>query len=133
MISRLELADIIGERTLHVESVDTLKGAIAAYLVEESSVDELDSLMRDVLAYRAAHGYVEATLFSAHPLPNNVREDVRELLKTEYPGAKNISLNEAIDPRVIGGVRIELAGRELDLTVQAKLNTFKRLTAARKD
>jgi len=132
MISRLELAEIIGERTLR-QPIDTLKDSVAAYLLEESSVDELDSLMRDVLAYRAAHGYVEATIFSAHPLSNEVRGDLQALLKDEYPTAKKISINETIEPSVVGGIRIELAGRELDLTVKAKLNTFKRLTAARKD
>lgn len=132
MVSRLELAEIIGERTLH-EPMGALKTAIAAYLLEENDVSELDSLMRDVLAYRAAHGFVEATLFSAHPLTDAVRKDVANLLRQEYPNAKSISMNEMIDHSVVGGVRIELAGKELDLTVRAKLNIFKRLTAARKD
>lgn len=133
MVSRLELAEIIGEKTLRVESLDTLKDVIAAYLLDENDVDELDSLMRDVLAYRAAHGYVEATLVSAHPLTDGTKTEIRDLLKTEFPNAKKIIMNENIDPAVVGGVRIELAGEELDLTIKAKLNTFKRLTAARKD
>ncbi len=132
MVTRLELAEIIGERTLR-EPIDSLKNAIAAYLLEEGDVSELDSLMRDVLAYRADHGYIEATLLSAHPLTDAVRKDVADLLKQEYPAAKAISMNETIDPSVVGGLRIELAGKELDLTVRAKLNTLKRLTAARKD
>ena len=133
MISRLELAEIIAERTLHVSSVHDLKSTVAAYVLEENIVDELDSLMRDVLAYRTARGYVEATVVSAYPLSDEVRADVQKLLKQEYPGAKNITMNENTDPGVVGGLRIELAGKELDLTIKAKLNTFKRLTAARKD
>ena len=133
MSSRLELAEIIGERTLHIESTVTLKDAIAAYLLEENDVDDLDSLMRDVLAYRTAHGYVEATIVSAYPLMSGTKAEIRELLKAEFPAAKEIYMNENSDPEVVGGVRIELAGEELDLTIKAKLNTFKRLTAARKD
>ena len=133
MISRLELAEVIGERTLRVQSDDSLKDTIAAYLLEENSVADLDSLMRDVLAYRALHGYVEASVISAFPLSDQVRKDVRNLLMQEYPQAKHIAMNEIIEPAVVGGLRIELAGKELDLTVKAKLNTFKRLTAARKD
>ena len=133
MISRLELAEIIGKHTLNVEATDELKAAIAAFLIEEKISDELDSLMRDVQAYRASQGYLEATVVSAYPLNDVVRKDVQDLLKQEFPDAKKISLNERTDPGVIGGVRIEMAGEELDLTVKAKLNTFKRLTAARKD
>lgn len=132
MVSRLELAEIIGERTLRQPSA-TLKQAVAAYLLEEGTVSELDSLMRDIQAYRATRGYIEATVFSAHPLTDIVRGDVKELLKQEYPQAKTITMNEHIEPETVGGLRIELAGKELDLTVRGKLNTFKRLTAARKD
>ena len=133
MVSRLELAEIIGERTIQVESFKELKNAIAAYLLEENDVDELDSLMRDVLAYRANHGYVEATLVSAYPLTDATKVEISDVLKAEFPKARKITMNETINPEVIGGVRIELAGEVLDLTIQAKLNTFKRLTAARKD
>lgn len=133
MVSRLELAGIIGERTMQIESAEELKNVIAAYLLEENDVDELDSLMRDVLAYRAAHGYVEATIVSAYPLTEGAKSEILDLLRSEYPSAKKITMNENIDPGVVGGVRIELAGEELDLTIKAKLNTFKRLTAARKD
>ncbi len=133
MISRLELAEVIGERTLRVQSNDGLKDTIAAYLLEENSVADLDSLMRDVLAYRARYGYIEPTIISAFPLSAQVRDDVRNLVKQEYPDAEHIAMNEIIDQNVVGGLRIELAGKELDLTVKAKLNTFKRLTAARKD
>ena len=133
MISRLELAEIIGKQTLNVTSVEELKAAIAGYLLEENMSDELESLMRDVQAYRAAQGFVEATIVSAHPLTDTVRGDVKDLIMQEYPAAKHVTMNETVDPRVVGGLRIELAGEELDLTVKGKLNTFKRLTAARKD
>jgi len=133
MISRLELAEIIGKKTLNIEASDELKTAIAAFLIDENISDELDSLMRDVQAYRATQGYVEATIVSAHLLTDVVRQDVRDMLKQEFPDAKHLSLNEVIDESVVGGIRIEMSGEELDLTVKAKLNTFKRLTAARKD
>jgi F0F1-type ATP synthase delta subunit len=32
---------------------------------------------------------------------------------------------------LVGGVRIEMANEELDLTVRSKLNTLKRLTSVR--
>jgi len=131
MVSRLELAEVIAERTLHINDSAKLATAVAGFLLEEGRVDELDSLMRDVLNYRAKHGHVEATVVSAYPISDSVKKDVLAAIKSEYPKAKVFVINEKVDPSVVGGVRIELANEELDLTVQAKLNTFKRLTAAR--
>lgn len=131
MISRPELAEVIGERTLHLKNMGKLKQAIAAYLLTENHVQDVDSLMRDVLRYRAEHGHVEATVVSAYPLSSALRADVRTALKQEYPNARSYVLNERIDPDVLGGLRLEMAGEELDLSVRAKLNTLKRLTAAR--
>lgn len=129
MISRPELAEVIGERTLHVTDVNILKQAIAGYLLEENRTDDIESLMRDVLKYRAKHGHIEATVVSAYPLSPALRASVEDALKSEFPGAKSYVLNKRIDESVVGGLRLEMAGEELDLTVRAKLNTLKRLTA----
>jgi len=133
MTSRLDLAAVIAERTLSHHDMAGLKHSVAAYMLEENIAPDLDSLMRDVLNYRAKYGHVEATVVSAYPLTELVRKDVMTAIKSEYPLAKNIILNQRVDPDVVGGLRIELVNEELDLTVQAKLNKFKRLTAARKD
>lgn len=133
MASRLDLAGVIAERTLHIKDASQLKKSVAAFLLEENIAPSLDSLMRDVQAYRAKHGHVEATVVSAYPITAQVRTDVIKALKAEYPLAKSFVLNERVDPEVVGGLRIELGNEELDLTVQSKLNTFKRLTSARKD
>lgn len=131
MISRPELAHVIGERTLHISDVAQLQNAIAGYLLEEGRVSDLDSLMRDVVKYRAEHGHVEATVVSAFPLERAQYNETLDALKDECQGAKSYVLNERIDTDVVGGIRLEMAGEELDLTVRAKLNTLKRLTAAR--
>lgn len=128
MIPRRDLADIIGERTLHVRDVRTLAGAIAAYLLEERRTHDLESLIRDVMQYRLDHGTLEADIVSAHELPAHVMTDVKAILGREYPHAKEINLDIQIDPSVVGGVRIELPNEQLDMTVRAKLDAFKRLT-----
>jgi F-type H+-transporting ATPase subunit delta len=127
-IARKDLAAILGERTLHVRDVRTLAGAIAAYLLEEKRTSDLESLIRDIMQYRLDHGIVEADLVSAHELPEHVLQDVKAILRQEYPHAKEINLDTDVDPAVVGGVRIELPNEQLDMTVKAKLDTFKRLT-----
>lgn len=133
MHTRSQIATVIAKKTLHVQDTKQLSQAVAAYLLQQNRVDEIDSIMRDVLAYRSAHGHVEVTVVSAYPISADVRRDVLTAVKQEYPGAVSYSINETIDPTVVGGLRIEFGGEELDLTVRAKLNKFKQLTAARKD
>ncbi len=131
MIDRRQLAEAIAERTMHIKNIAQLKREVAAYLLAEHRTHDIDSLIRDIVAYRAEHGLIEATAISAYPLTAQVRKEVMQELKVEYPHAKSIVINEKIDPGVIGGVRIEAVNEQLDLTVRSKLNTLKRLTAAR--
>jgi F-type H+-transporting ATPase subunit delta len=133
MIPRSELAAVIGERTLHISDTKKLATAVAGYLLEQNRLGDVESLMRDVLVYRAQHGHVEATAVSAYPLTSAVRSALLAELKHEYPGGKSYTLNERLDAALVGGVRLEMAGEELDLSVRDKLNRFKRLTAAREN
>ena len=133
MHNRSQIAKAIAEKTLNVQDSKQLVYAVAGYLLEENRVYELDSIVRDVLAYRAQHGHVEVSVVSAFPISSDVRDDVMTAVTQEYPKASSYSVNETIDPNVVGGLRIEFGGEELDLTVRAKLNKFKQLTAARKD
>lgn len=132
-ISRRHLAEVIAERTLHVSDTKALAREIAAYALSERRVAELESLLRDVLEYRAQHGIVEAKVVSAHDLTEDVIRDVKAILKEEYPKAKELHINEKHDPDAIGGLRIELANEQLDMTVRRKIDLFKRLTAESKE
>jgi F0F1-type ATP synthase delta subunit len=132
-LSRRHLAEVLGAKTMHIHDDKKLAKAIAAFLLETGHTDDLQSLMRDIQTYRAEHGLVEATIVTAYPLEKHVEADVRSVLHEVYPHAKTFILNERIDPELVGGLRIELAHDQLDLSVQDKLNTFKRLTALRKD
>jgi F0F1-type ATP synthase delta subunit len=126
---RQELAEIIGERTLHITDRQKLARSIAAYLAAERRHVDLSSLMRDVMQYRIDHGIIEAVAVSAHELNDTVIKDVKDLLKDHFPHAKKILVDTRIDETVVGGIRIELPRENLDLSVKAKLNLFKRLVA----
>jgi len=125
---RHHLAEIIGEKTLHITDNKELAQEIAAYLLTENRVSELDSLMRDVMNYRAEKGIVEANIISAHVLSEQDLQDIRDILHEEYPTAKSFTLDQRLDPLVVGGVKIELPGEQLDLTVRDRLNTFRQLS-----
>ncbi len=127
------LVETIGARTLNIVDAKLLAQEIAAYLLSENRVNELDSIMRDVIAYRAERGVVEAEAVSAHELTNNVKDDIKVLMKQNYPDAKSVTISERIDTNVVGGVRVVLPHEQLDLTVRSKLANFKRLTMAGKE
>lgn len=127
-VPRTQLAVAIGERTLHERDTAKLAREIAAYLLSENREHELGSLMRDVLAYRQAKGVVEANLLTAHELGAGVDQQVKQLLKEHYPDAKQVVVRESRDDNVIGGIKVQLAHEQLDLSVRAKLDNFKRLT-----
>jgi F0F1-type ATP synthase delta subunit len=100
-------------------------------LLSEGRAQELNSVLRDVQVDWAESGYVEVLAASAHPLTTAVRADIERQVKTLYPNAKQIVVTEVPDPDVIGGVRLSLANQQLDLSVEAKLNKFKQLTAGK--
>jgi F0F1-type ATP synthase delta subunit len=131
--SRTKLAQAIADRTLKTGASKSLSREVAAYLLSERRVNELDSVLRDVQADWAAAGFVEVIASSAHPLTAAAKADITRQVKRLYPAAKRIIVTEVHDPAIIGGVRLNVANRQLDLSVEAKLNTFKQLTTTGKD
>jgi F0F1-type ATP synthase delta subunit len=101
----------------------------ASYLLSENRTGELDSLARDLVSYRAKDGVVEVTVVSARKLSPAALNEVKARVKQLYPKAHKVIVNQRIDEGQIGGVRLELPGRQLDMTLRNKLNKFKQLTA----
>lgn len=131
--SRAVLASTIAASTLKDGSSKRLSQQIAAYLLSERRTGELSSLLRDVQADWSAAGYVEVLATSAHPLTPAIKTIITKQMQALYPAAKQIIITEILDPSVIGGVRLSLANQQLDLSIEAKLHTFKQLTSAGKD
>lgn len=127
-LSRKELAMYIAKRTLDAKDYKKLVREIAAFLLEERRTPDLGSLMRDIMHIRAELGIIEAAAVSAHNLSMDVKKEIKEMLKERFPQAKEISVTNKIDPSVVGGVRVETSGKQLDLSLRGKLANFKRLT-----
>lgn len=131
--SRTRIAHVVADRTLKHGVSRRLSRELAAYLLTERRTGELDSLLRDVQADWAEAGHVEVIAASAFPLTANVRADITKCVKAIYPKAREVIINEARDPEVVGGVRLSLPDRQLDLSIRTKLNRFKQLATAGKD
>lgn len=130
-VPRHILAEAIAKKTLTVSDHKLLAREIAAYLLEQRRVAELEPVLRDVLQYRADHGVLEAEVVTAHSIQNHVLTEVKQLLQTAYPNAKEVHVTSHQNPDVIGGLRVDMANEQLDMSVASKLATFKRLTSER--
>lgn len=129
-LTRKELAEIIGEKTLSDKNTKKISDAVASYFASDQHDNvDFESLMRDVMQYRQDRGYIEATAVSAHPLGKETLNEIRDILNQHFPDAKSITVNQKIDDSIIGGVRLDLPMESLDLSIRSKLNTFKRLVA----
>ena len=122
---RTQLARIIADRTLkHGISKSDTK-ALAAYLLEERRVGDVASLVRDVRADWAQAGYIEVIAASAHELSPQVLKDIEAEARKAYPEAKTIHITQVLQPDLVGGVKLTIVDRQLDLTIRSKLQQFK--------
>jgi len=78
-------------------------------------------VVRDIERQLAGAGVVVGTVVSARPLNDQARTAVDALIKHHYGTASQVVLRERVDPGLVGGVRLELPGRQLDASVKAKL------------
>jgi F0F1-type ATP synthase delta subunit len=128
-VPRSRLSAVVAGRLQAGEDTQKIANEVAAYLLDENRVGELDSLLRDIQQYRADEGVVEVLALSAHSLTGDIKSDIERQIRNVYPAAKQIIITEIHDESIIGGVKIQLAHEQLDLTVRNKLNRFKQLTA----
>ena len=130
---RIEIASVVADKALKNVNTKRLSSEVAAYLLSEHRVNELDSLLRDVQADWAKAGYLEVIASSARPLSASVKASIKTRTKLLYPAAKRIIVTVRLDPEIIGGVRLNLPNQQLDLSVEAKMKQFRQLTTAGKD
>ena len=101
-----------GQVHLYVGTLRELSGCARAYRIR----------------YNAAHGILEATAITAIAMTAAQTEQLRQKLETIT--GKKIDLATKIDPSVLGGIRLDIEGTELDGTVQNRLATLRRNIAA---
>ena len=98
-------------------------------LCEKGTLRELPGCARAYrIRYNAAHGILEATAITAIAMTAAQTEQLRQKLETIT--GKKIDLATKIDPSVLGGIRLDIEGTELDGTVQNRLATLRRNIAA---
>lgn len=131
-LSRSKLASVLSDQLPKSSDSKQFASEIAAYLLAEGRTRELDSLLRDMQQHLADTGRLEVTAVSAFPMSAKNIADATSHLKDVFPSAKQVIVSQRIDPDVIGGMRLELANQQLDVSVRSRLNKFIQLTTAEK-
>jgi F0F1-type ATP synthase delta subunit len=122
------IAAVVAEGALKASNLKAFSRQTAAYLLSEGRSSELDPLLRDVQDILAEKGHVEAMAVGAHRLSDSNIREIKSKVRSFYPHAKKVVITPVLDPEILGGVRIELAKQQLDLSLRAKLNKFKQLS-----
>jgi F-type H+-transporting ATPase subunit delta len=102
---------------------------LARLLIESGRIDEAAGIEEEFqrLADDAA-GRVRATVTTAIELEAQDRDRVQSELSKRL--AKDVRLSVAVDPRILGGMRLQYGDRVVDASVATKLEQLRRRLAA---
>lgn len=121
-VSRRKIASYYADELLAGKT--DIATRLAALLLDTGRVRELDLIVRDIEDALEARGVVVADITSAHTLSQATQKDITAFLKKQSD-AKEVHLRVNVDQALLGGVRINVPGRELDTTLRRKLTLLK--------
>jgi F0F1-type ATP synthase delta subunit len=97
---------------------------LAAFLLDTNRMRELPLIIRDIEDALATRGIVIADIDSAYKLTADTTKQLESFVKNKT-NAKQVHFRTAIDETLLGGVRVNLPGQELDATLRRKLTNLK--------
>lgn len=119
-----DIADAVLEILKGDQDSQEIATMVASYLIDERRTRELNSIFRRVEERRYQEsGKLEADVVGAHDLS----ETVRELIASKF-NAKQVLINVNYNPELVGGARVRALDKQLDLSIESKLNRLKNLT-----
>ncbi len=120
-LSRRKLAGNAAARLTSGESKKAVLRELAAYLLDTNRKKEAELIVRDIEAMLADAGTAIGTVISARTLSSDALMAIESFVKSQNTAITNVVLRERIDETLIGGVKLELPGHQLDASVKAKL------------
>lgn len=93
-------------------------------LTERGSIREFDGCCKEFRRrYHEDNGILEAVAITAVPLSDALRQKL--LQKLAAVTGKEIELTVRTDPSILGGIRLEMDGTQLDGTIRRKLDDIR--------
>lgn len=124
-----QIASVLADRTMNTDNNSTLAKEIALYLISEKRVNDLESILREVKIIRQDNGILDVKVDSAHDLSESDIDEIKSLIKREFTNVDSIVIDQSVDTNLVGGVKLQTASNQLDMTIKNKIDTFKRLTS----
>lgn len=107
------------------KKMDQLVRSLAAFLTTEHRQADAQAIVRELerlLLNTEGKLYIHAS--SAYALGEVQKAEISRIFNQQTT-AKEVIIQETIDPDVIGGVRLQTADHQLDLTLQRQLQQLK--------
>ena len=122
IVSRRKLANQAARRIAAGEVKATVLRELAAYLIDSGREREAELLVRDIETAMLSHGVAVGTVVSARKLSADALATIEGFVKHHYKNTSKVVLRERLDTSVIGGVKLILPDKQLDATIQTKLD-----------
>lgn len=123
-LSRRRIAGYISEKLISDGQSTKLVNQLAAYLIDSGRTKELEIIIRDIEYELQKRGVVLAQITTASKLSGATEKVITEFIKSKTD-AQKIFLRQFVDPEVLGGVKIDLPGSQLDSTILRRLTTLR--------
>jgi F-type H+-transporting ATPase subunit delta len=123
-LSRRKITGYITEQLVAGVKAEQLVLQLAAFLIDTKRTNEVGLIVRDIEYELTKRGIVSAQITAAFDFTEATRLAITKLIK-EKTGAHQVYLHQFIDPGVLGGVRIDLPGMQLDTTIARRLTTLR--------
>lgn len=103
---------------------DRIIDELAAFLLDSKRTRELELVVRDIEDALQARGVAVADVASARQLSSAASAAIKKFV-TATTGARRVELRSQIDPALLGGIKLNLPGQELDNTILHRLTQLK--------
>lgn len=121
-LSRRKLASYLADEL--VAGKKDVPVRLAAFLIDTKRMRELPLIVRDIEDALASRGIVVTDVDSAHELNAATMKLVESFVK-DQTNAKQVHFRTSLDQTLLGGVRVNVPGQELDATLRRKLTNLK--------
>lgn len=123
-ISRRKITVYIANQFAEGGGERKLINELAAFLIENKRTNELELILRDIEYQLLRRGIVLARVTSAFELAAETRAEITKIIK-DKTHATIIELQQLVEPALLGGVKLDLPGMQLDNTISRRLTTLR--------
>lgn len=124
-LSRRQLAGYAADQLLDKVAPAKLARELAAILIVSRRQSQAELLADDIGWELERRGQAaNAQVISARSLSEQIRKDITAHVK-KAAQVKEVIINQAVDPSVLGGIRIDTAAHSWDKTLRRKLTEIK--------